>query len=115
MCGCSMLDKSGVLASEWVTRGTHGSIGPGMLETRFLFPASHVIQPTEQAWVAFSWGLCSRYCLACRLSGSMGSFTYFFSFLWASEDCSIKDLGMGTTEGPTTGKDEDWLCSPAVS
>lgn len=48
------------------------------------------------------------------LSGSMSSFTYCFSFLWASEDCSIKDLGMGTTEGPTTGKDEDWLCSPAV-
>lgn len=38
----------------------------------------------------------------------------FFIFLWASEDCSVKDLGMGTIEGPTTGKDEDWLCSPAV-
>lgn len=48
------------------------------------------------------------------LSGSMGSFTYFFSFLWASEDCSVKDLGMGTIEGPIRGKDEDWLCSPAV-
>lgn len=88
------------------------------MHTRFLFPASHMIQlTTQQAWVAFSWGLCSRFVWlvdGISLSGSMGSFTYFFSFLWASEDCSGKDLGMGTIEGPIRGKDEDWLCSPAV-